>query len=69
MPDLVALAQQLRKTRAAQRRFLAMWALECLLDQPQAADRLHRDLQAAPAEPNASVHDGLPVCTDDRLNE
>lgn len=46
MPDLLVIAENLRKTRAAQRRFLAMWALECLLDRPRVRQRLGRDLQA-----------------------
>lgn len=46
MPDLAALAQRLKQVREAQQRFLALWAVECLLDRPQANQRLQNDLAA-----------------------
>ena len=58
MPDLLVIAENLRLTRAAQRRFLAMWALECLLDRPHARQRLGRDLQATPTGSIGSDHGG-----------
>jgi hypothetical protein len=44
MRDLASKAEQLRAAREAQHRFLAMWAVDCLIDQRQVTRRLARDI-------------------------
>ena len=45
--DLMAAVERLRTVREAQKRFLAMWAMECLLDQKAAWARIQQDLATA----------------------
>jgi hypothetical protein len=46
MKNLSGTAEQLRTVQAAQERFLAMFALECIWDQSRPYDRLAHDLQS-----------------------
>lgn len=62
MADLVALAEQLREIRAAHRRFLAMWAVDCLLDRSHAEDRLNCDLRSARETPESTEPGGDLTC-------
>jgi hypothetical protein len=50
MRDLAELAQQIRATREAERRFLALWRSERVLIAPNALDRLAHDMAAAHRE-------------------
>ena len=52
MKNLSGTAERLRTIRAAQEHFLALFALDCILDQPRPYDRLASDLLSleAPAE-------------------
>lgn len=46
MKNLSATAEGLRAAQRAQEHFLAMFALECIWDQPRPYDRLAQDLAA-----------------------
>jgi hypothetical protein len=50
MRDLAELAQQIRATREAERRFLSLWRRERVLIAPNALDRLADDMAAAHRE-------------------
>ena len=54
MMNLAGTAERLRTVQEAQDRFLAMFALECIWDQPRPYDRLANDLQSfdGPPEPD-----------------
>ncbi len=69
MPDLLALAERLRQTRNAQRRFLALWAVECLLEKSQARYRLQRDLAMCSLESDETSRNDRQTCQNDRLDE
>ena len=45
MDDPFELAEKLCRVERARERFLAMWAVECFLDQPEALDRAVADVQ------------------------
>jgi hypothetical protein len=55
MRELAIKAEQLRAVREAQHRFLAMWAVECLIDQRNVVRKLARDIAAATHAPLPDV--------------
>lgn len=58
MNDFAQTAQTLKAVRDAQRRFLALWALDCLLEESQFARRLLADVEAAPCGAHSSNDSG-----------
>lgn len=50
MNDIAATAQRLRVVREAQRRFLGLWAADCLFDRSDSMDRMSADLEQTPLD-------------------
>ena len=45
MQKLAETAERLRNVRRAHERFLAVWAVECIWDQPKPLDRVRDDIE------------------------
>ncbi len=56
MCNLATTAERLRVVREAQQRFLAMWAVECLLEQRQVMRKVAQDVQRVACERFADPH-------------
>lgn len=48
MRELARTAERLRIVREAQQRFLALWAVDCLLEEPRAFQKVAADLGPCP---------------------
>jgi hypothetical protein len=49
--QFVVIAELLRDAKAAEKRFLALWALECLFDESRFIEKLSADLGSLDAPP------------------
>jgi hypothetical protein len=56
MSQFVTIAQLLRDTKAAEQRFIALWALECLFDESRFIEKIAADLGRL--DTSASSSDG-----------
>jgi hypothetical protein len=52
MSDLAAMAERLRVVKRSYQHFLALWAVDRLLNMPVAVDRFHADIEQAIEDPH-----------------
>jgi hypothetical protein len=45
MTDVIDIAQLLRTVKSAEKRFIALWALDCLFDESRFIEKLSNDLR------------------------
>ena len=53
MTDVIDIAQLLRTVKSAEKRFIALWALDCLFDESRFIEKLSNDLRD-PEQPSSN---------------